>query len=344
MPGSVRIPIEEPSQPAEARRIAARMAHEIGFNEVRAGAVAIVVTEAGTNILKYAEHGEILLRVTECEAGGSDRKLEMLALDRGPGMRNLDRCLRDGYTTASSPGQGLGAIQRLSDESDFYTVPGEGTAILARWAACSPSAVENSAAQALQIDAVSVSKYGQEVCGDCWGVVRSGAVSTVLVADGLGHGYEASLASSEAVRILREHRDLLPAALIDLSHRALRSLRGAAVAVARIDSHEGQVTFSGVGNVMAQICSGSRRMQNLVSVNGTAGQHIQRIREFTYPWPADGLLVIHTDGLSTGAGLETHQDLSRHDPGLIAGVLYRLFSRGHDDATVVVVKAAVKAG
>ena len=125
-------------------------------------------------------------------------------------------------------------------------------------------------------------------------------------------------------------------------HRALRALRGAAIAVARMDSAEHQVTFSGVGNVMAQICGGSRRMQNLVSVNGTAGHQTQRIREFTYPWPADGLLVLHTDGLATGTGLETHPDLSRHDPSLIAGVLYRLFSRGQDDATVVVVKAALK--
>ena len=173
MPPSLRIPIEESSQTAEARRFASRMAHEIGFNEVRAGEVAIVVTEAATNILKHARYGEILLHFAAGEAGESNRGLEMLALDRGPGMRNLDRCLRDGYTTGSSLGEGLGAIQRLSDESDFYSVPGEGTAILARWTP-SRSAVARPDNHRPQIGAVNVCKYGQEVCGDSWGVERAG--------------------------------------------------------------------------------------------------------------------------------------------------------------------------
>ena len=159
MTSSVRIPIEESSQSAEARRTAVRMASDLGFNEIRAGEVAIVVTEACTNILKHAGRGEVLLRVSE---SGSDLMLELLALDPGPGIRNIAESLRDGYTTGSTPGLGMGAIQRLAGDSDFYSIPGEGTAVLARW----PAASENC--PGLRVGAVSVCKPGQEVCGDSW--------------------------------------------------------------------------------------------------------------------------------------------------------------------------------
>jgi anti-sigma regulatory factor (Ser/Thr protein kinase) len=335
---SRRISIEEASQAAEARRAALQLAGEIGFDEARAGRVAIVVMEACTNILKHAGSGEILLQVTDPGCDDGVPELELLALDKGPGMHNIEECLRDGYTTGTSLGEGLGAIRRLADESDFYSVPGEGTAILARWpVANSP---RKSGEPRLRIGAVNVSKYGEEFCGDSWGIEQAGCHSTILVADGLGHGYEASQASLEAVRILRNNRDLAPHMLVDLSHRALRSLRGAAVSVARLDLDESKIAFSGLGNVVGQVYAGQQRSQHLVSVNGTAGHNAARIREFSYAWPPNGILVMHTDGLSTSTGLETRPALALRDPTLIAGVLYRDFSRGHDDATVLVAKAA----
>lgn len=339
MPPSVRIPIEDESQCGEARRIAMKMAREICFDEVRVGQVAIVVTEAATNILKHAERGEILLQVTDHGSANAVAEFEVIALDKGPGMPNIEECLRDGYTTGSSPGQGLGAMRRQSVESDFYSVPGEGTAILARWPVAT-GGVRIFAEPPLRVGAVNVSKHGEEFCGDSWGVEQTDDISTVMLADGLGHGYDASLAALEAVRILHSHRDLPPGTLIDLTHRALLSLRGAAVSVARLDRARGKMVFSGLGNVAGQIYARAGRSQHLVSVSGTAGHQTARIREFSYPWPADGILVMHSDGLSTSTSLESRPALARCDPSLIAGVLYRDFSRGRDDATVVVAKAA----
>jgi anti-sigma regulatory factor (Ser/Thr protein kinase) len=338
LPFSTRIPIEDASQVSEARRLATKMTDGLGFSEVRTGQVAIVVTEIATNILKHAGTGEILLRTADDDG---PPQFEVLGLDQGPGMRSVNECLRDGYTTAGSLGQGLGAIQRLTDESDFYSVPGKGTAILARWATTSPAPQSDTRRQAcLRAGAVNVCKRGQEVCGDSWGIRQDEEFSVLLVADGLGHGYEASLASQEAVRMLREHHGLPPLSLLNLSHRALRSSRGAAVAVARIDRTRGTVTFAGVGNVMAQIFDGAEASQHLVSMNGTAGHQTGKLREFSYPWPENGMLILHSDGLSIGAGIDSQPRLALHDPSLIAGVLYRDFSRGQDDATVVVAKAA----
>jgi anti-sigma regulatory factor (Ser/Thr protein kinase) len=339
MAESIRVPIEEQSQTAEARRFARKLALEIGLDATMAEQVAIVATEACTNLLKHGDGGEILLRSTGGDEATNLATMEMLALDRGRGMSNLEQCLRDGFSTGGSPGQGLGAIVRLSTATDFYSIANRGAALLARWSiVASEGALDDG--KTLQIGAINVCKPGQEVCGDSWSVMQTEDESVFLVADGLGHGLEAKMASMEAVRMLREHPDLPPAALIEMAHQALRSTRGAAVAVARIDRARGIITFSGVGNISAQIYSGAIPGQHLVSVNGTAGHQTQRIKEFNYPWPDDGMLVLHSDGLSTSTGLEAHPGLALHDPSLIAGVLYRDFGRGNDDATVVVARAA----
>jgi len=333
MPESVRIPVEEGSQVAEARRVARKLANSAGLNSLCEEQVAIVVTEATTNILKHAGAGEILLNVTE------GLQVEVLALDRGPGMDDLNLCLGNGYSTAGSPGHGLGAIVRLSAQSDFHTAPHRGTALLARWnSGANPR--ETGPGSVLRIGAVSIRKRGQDVCGDSWAAEQNGEITTVMVADGLGHGQEASIASCHAVRILRENPDVSPLGLLDLAHRALRSSRGAAISIARIDRGKENITFCGVGNVAAQAYSGSRSARHLVCTSGTAGHEVRRPREFIYPWPENGLLVIHSDGLSTSTGLIDQPSLALRDSTLIAGVLYRDFARGNDDATVVVLKAA----
>jgi anti-sigma regulatory factor (Ser/Thr protein kinase) len=336
MSTAVSIQVEETSKTAEARRTAREMALELGMDEAGAEHVAIVATEACTNLLKHAGGGQILLQTSAEELSGIPI-LELLAVDQGPGMANLAACLRDGYSTGSSPGEGLGAIQRMSSQSDFYTLPGRGTAVLARWWS-RPNG--SKAASSIHLGAVNVSKPGEEVCGDSWGAAWNDHELVILVADGLGHGLEAHLASLEAVRQLHANPDLPPKPLLQRVHQALRSGRGAAVAIARIDTARGKLTFAGVGNICGRIYAGPDGRHNLVSLNGTAGHQCDRIQEFSYPWPDGAVLVLHSDGLSTGTALDPYPGLSARDPALIAGILYRDFSRGRDDATVVVAKAA----
>ncbi|MEO8127531.1 MAG: SpoIIE family protein phosphatase [Bryobacteraceae bacterium] len=336
----MKIPVEDASQIAEARRVARGRAANFGFAGPQLDHIALVVTEAATNLLKHAGLGEILIRnVREDDSGGMPA-LEILVLDRGPGMDDIDRCMRDGFSTAGSPGQGLGAITRLSGESDFYSVASKGTAILARWLLTPDADVLPLRLRPFQVGAVNVCKPGQEVCGDSWGIEQSAGRAIFLMADGLGHGIDAQTASLEAVRTLRANPAETPKRLLELVHLALRSTRGAAVAVGRIDRDQGTLHFAGVGNISAQIYNGVKASQHLVSLNGTAGHQIPRLQEFHYAWPEGALLVLHSDGLSTGTGLDNYPRLAARDPSLTAGILYRDFSRSNDDSTVVVIKAA----
>jgi anti-sigma regulatory factor (Ser/Thr protein kinase) len=337
MAETIRVRVEEQSQIAEARRIARQMAQNLGFDETRAEQVAIVSTELGTNLLKHAGSGEIL--VQSLDAGEAAAPvLEILALDKGPGIGNLDQALRDGYSTGGSSGQGLGAIVRLASGSDFYSETGRGAAVLARWSAGPKDAAWR--VPPLHIGAVNVPKPGQEVCGDSWGAAHTPDSSTIMVADGLGHGLDARAASAEAVRILHSAPTLSPAEIVERAHLALRSTRGAAVAVARVDRYRDRVTFSGIGNISAHIYSGPAEGQHLVSVHGTAGFQSAKIREFEYPWPARGLLLMYSDGLGSQTSPAACPGLALRDPTLIAGVLYRDFARGNDDATIVAARAA----
>ncbi|HWL73085.1 MAG TPA: anti-sigma regulatory factor, partial [Burkholderiaceae bacterium] len=127
------IPVVESSQVGEARRAATQMAAELGFDATVQGEVAIAATEAANNLVKHAQKGEIVLQAAQQPVA----ELEIIAIDSGPGIANLDQCLRDGYSTAGTRGEGLGAIQRLSDAFEMYS-GADGTVILARfWNAAS---------------------------------------------------------------------------------------------------------------------------------------------------------------------------------------------------------------
>jgi hypothetical protein len=121
--------------------------------------------------------------------------------------------------------------------------------------------------------------------------------------------------------------------LLDYIHGGLRSTRGAAVSIARIDPANDKVIFGGIGNVAGVIAGSSAR--RMVSFPGTAGHNARKIQAFEHPFP-DGFVILHSDGLGTSWSLDRYPGLSRAHPTLVAGVLYRDFSRRRDDATVVV--------
>jgi anti-sigma regulatory factor (Ser/Thr protein kinase) len=329
---SVLLPVEEASQVGEARRLATRLARDLGFSETETGNVAIVVSEAGGNLAKYAKGGELLLRRLE---HGGVMGIEVMALDRGPGVTNLAECLRNGYSTRGGPGTGLGAIARLSTLFDVHSIPGVGTAILCRlWSKPLPRSLQR---QPLEAGAVCLPKRGEKISGDLWSIDQSPSRSRILAVDGLGHGPLAAEASVQTMRIFLNDPRLGPAAMVEAMHAGLRSTRGAAVGVAEVDIQNKVTRFAGVGNIAGVILS-AQGSRNMVSQNGIVGHNVRRIQEFSYPWPDGGLLVMHSDGLAGRWSIDSYRGLASRHPSLIAGVLYRDFGRGRDDVVVVVAK------
>jgi anti-sigma regulatory factor (Ser/Thr protein kinase) len=322
--------IDDRSQVGEGRRAAAELARALGFDSIVAGNVALAVTEATTNILKHAQRGKLLLR--SLERGGIGG-LEMLALDQGPGIANIGLSLRDGHSTSGSMGTGLGALSRISHSMDVYTQPGKGTALrLEFWAApvSKPDRVP-------EIGGVCIPKAGEVACGDAWSMEPDGRDCSLLVVDGLGHGADAARAARAATEVLAQHPTVGPSEVLHLVHLALASTRGGAAAVARFNTLGPQGSFAGVGNIAARVESATSR-RHLVSHNGTLGHIVRKVQEFTFDFPEDAVLILHSDGLSGHWTLADYPGLIGKDSALIAGVLYRDHDRGRDDVTVVVIK------
>jgi len=317
----------------EARRTAVTIAGWLGFDETAAGRVGIVVTEAAGNILKHAQQGQLVLCPIECRGVGG---IEVIALDRGPGMANVSRCFGDGYSTAGTSGNGLGAIARLTNECDVHSIVGVGTAVLARvWAAVVPApAVPDE----LELGVVSLPKVGEESCGDSWAVDQQPGRSVVMMVDGLGHGWHAAEAARGAVQAFRQNVHRRPGAILEAAHGALRSTRGAAMAIAEVDLDQKSIRYAGIGNI-ATVVIGPSTHSNLVSHNGIVGHQARKIQEFVYPWQPDGVMIMHSDGLGTQWRLEDYAGLTTRNPSLIAAVLYRDFTRGRDDVTVLAARS-----
>src|ERR1700760_610742 len=132
----IALAVNDQSQVSETRRRASEMAERQGFGDADAGRVALVATELATNILKHGKGGEILVGTY---GEGSDGGIELIALDKGPGIPNVAASLADGYSTAGTAGKGLGAVVRQSHFVDIASWPGSGTAVLARLKRGQPS-------------------------------------------------------------------------------------------------------------------------------------------------------------------------------------------------------------
>ncbi len=328
----LRVRVEDVSQAGEARRMAVPFCRDLGFSDLDIGQVALLVTEAATNLAKHAREGEFLLRSLE---RGGVTGVELLFLDRGPGMSNPSRSLADGFSTSGSPGTGLGALQRNSSAFDLFSEPGKGTVVACRyWAGSLPG---DAPPGWLEIGAVCLPMTDGEPCGDAWAARQTASTSLLLVCDGLGHGLLAAEASRRAERLFCESRSEGPAEIVEALHRGLRSTRGAALAVLAADHAGGTVTYCGIGNIGARIVSGDEE-RHLVSLHGTAGERASKAREFSYPWPEGSLLVVHSDGLVTSWRTSAYPGLAGRHPSVVAAVLYRDFKRGRDDTTVLVVR------
>jgi serine phosphatase RsbU (regulator of sigma subunit) len=240
--------------------------------------------------------------------------------------------LDDGYSTAGSPGNGLGAIARLADDVRIYSRPGLGSAIMVRFAQHSASRSPRT------LLGSAVAPYpGEQVCGDNWAFSETVQGRTVMVADGAGHGVEAARAADLAVRTFLQHADEPCEDVVERIHRVLMPTRGAAVAVARIDEAARMVRYVGVGNICGTLVT-AETSKHMVSHNGTAGHVAPRIREFTYNFASNPLLILHSDGLTSRWDLALYPGLASQHPSLIAGVLLRDHRRARDDASVVAVR------
>jgi hypothetical protein len=294
----------------------------------------MAATELAANLLRHAlPGGWILVRPLPPSA------VEILAVDRGPGINDVAAALDGRSPRRDGLGCGLSAVARVSSCFDIDTGPGRATTVLA--VVESTAAIRTTAAPRPPRPPRSwagVSVGLEEACGDGWAVTEGSGGITVTVVDGLGHGVYASAAAGAAVATLAG----APADLdgyLARANAAMRETRGAAVAVCRLEPDRSELRCLSVGNVSGGIL-GHGGQRTLIARRGAVGTHAvpPPTKIVSYPWTPGATLVLWTDGLASHIDLAAYAELFSRDPAIAAAALHRDHSTDRDDSTVVVVR------
>lgn len=323
--------VAEPSQIAAIRRQAVQLGRDAGLSDEALDRAALIVTEAGTNLVRHARAGKVMALKTPQAAGAN--ALSIVAVDSGPGIASVERAMEDGYSTSrDGMGTGLGAIRRQSDRLDIYS-DSEGTVLNATVTSRPAMPVEPP-----DIAGVIVPKPGFTVGGDAWAHRRLEDGDLVMLIDILGHGPKAESEARKATeRFLTASVSSVEEAEAAVSE-ALAADRGAAVLIVAAGRAGTPLRAAGLGNVRGEIMVRDERY-GIPSAPGIAGASTRRPMPTEHDWPSGATLVLSTDGLKTN--LRSHEPIAllHRDALTIAAAIYQRRRRDTDDAGVLVVKA-----
>ena len=178
--------------------------------------------------------------------------------------------------------------------------------------------------------------HPMEPSGDLHVVAPFARGMLVAVLDGLGHGPEAAAAAEVGAEIIKRHAGEPVGQLIQRCHDGMHRTRGAVLAIARLDGHEGSLTWSGVGNIDASLFrTDDRRGEARVSMimrGGVVGYQLPPLRVTTLPLMRGDTLVMATDGVR---GEFTSESPLGREPGVYTEDMLRRYGKDSDDALVL---------
>jgi anti-sigma regulatory factor (Ser/Thr protein kinase) len=305
------------------------------FTEKQIGEIDIIVSEMTSNLIKYAGSGDVLYRVYNLDE--KDSVFEILCLDKGEGMADTFKMKKDGFSTSSTLGQGLGAIERLSNFTQLYSIPGWGTIIYAM-VSTQKSTELVPAGRDISVRGLLINKPREVVCGDGYYVHETKTHCRVMLGDGLGHGPQAKEAMDKAIDCFAKSTHNDPVDLLREIHEVVRKTRGLVATIAVWDKIRVEWRICGVGNISTRVYNGIQ-YKNYMPYNGTLGLNIPHSMNSTvHAAEKNQHLVMCSDGIQSRWDLNRYPAIFRYDGIILASCLYKDYVRGTDDASVLVVK------
>jgi len=327
--------IEDRSYLSFVKREIHNLLVQAGFSTTRVGEVDIIVSELTSNLIKHAGQGELLYRLGRDEE--NTEVFEIYCLDNGVGTDDIQRMMRDGVSTTNTLGNGLGAIQRLSNFFQVYSMSGMGTVVVSKNYATPPRLSQKSV-HGLDIKALQVNYPGEQVCGDGYEVVRTDQETRIFVGDGLGHGPHAHTAVQEAIAAFRLCTSPSAVEVLRFIHQQVKKTRGLVASVAILNHETKKWSICGIGNISTRLHQGLQ-YKNYMSHNGIVGMNIPNtMHDFTAEANHFQTIVMCSDGIRTRWELSKYNGLLKYDAGIIASVLFKEHARRNDDMTVLVGK------
>lgn len=340
-----------------------------GLSALDRAALGTVISELGTNILKYAEQGLICIsRVQE----NSRQGILVEANDEGPGIADVDQALRDHFTTSNTLGLGLPSVQRMSDDLSIHSSLGEGTQVRAlRWLHAEPlppvrpepsrsgstprlrSSLPASPTCSLEHEQRIRPCYPEQVSGDQLIVIPRAHLWLMGVVDGCGHGPAAHTVACAVATCVREtFEQLVPdnapggspamhprdclSVLLRAAHDAARSGRGAAIGLSLVDGPRGELWFSGIGNTRIMLFKPNGWTG--VSRDGQIGQRFPTPMVQHFELAPGDTVVQCSDGLRESSVRQLRRSA---DPGMPLAALADLLmlqALRADDASVLLIR------
>jgi anti-sigma regulatory factor (Ser/Thr protein kinase) len=324
------IRLEDLSAVAAARRATTRLCTRLAFSEQRTAEVSLAATELATNAVLHASAPSLLVRVRRwLDTAGVD----MVLMDRGPGMADVDASFEDGVSTRGTFGVGLGTVRRLSNGLDVLSSPASGTVTHAMFC---PSIATTP--PSISVDGLTRPITGEDANGDAWAARETDSALTMLVVDGLGHGELAAHAARAAIDMFASEPWRGPAAFLEAANGRLAGSRGAAVFAGHLERDTGRLVYSSVGNIAGRVV-GHDHAVGLVSHPGIVGVLTRAVKEQSVIVEPGSVVVIHSDGLTQKWDVSTVRTARTRNPTLLGGLLLRDAGIHHDDATAVVARA-----
>lgn len=308
------------------------MAAEAGFPAKRLGEIDIVIAEIASNLIKHGKEGELLVALQQ-----EPECLEIIGLDNGPGMHDPLRMIEDGISTTGTLGQGLGAIKRLSDTFELYSIRNWGTILLSRIYKRKPTVAKRITGPVFR--SVVVAKTGEEACGDGCLVLRRDSWIKIFLGDGLGHGAEANKAVNAAMEVFKNSNEKSPAELIREIHQEVKKTRGLVASVAVLDLLNKTGRICGVGNVSGKSFSAANT-RNHICYNGIIGLNIpgsMKDQELAAE-EVNQYLILCSDGIRSRWDASKYPGIFKYDLSILAASIYKDFSRKTDDMSILVGK------
>ncbi len=326
-------PLTDRSYISIVKREVRALVTKLGFSTTKVGEVDIILAELASNLVKYAREGEILVRPM---FSADNAGLELISVDSGPGMTDINRMMTDGVSTGGSLGQGLGAVKRLADLFQLYSLPTRGTVALVRVYQKSNAPVPASSLGDVQC--VIVPKVGETACGDSAYAQLTPTALTLFLGDGLGHGASAQQAVRLANQTMERQRERSPALWLTAIHRAAIGTRGLVGTGAVFDFSSRKWKICGVGNIKTQL-NGMLQVKNYIPQNGILGYNLPRkLTEYELPYEPGQCLVMASDGIRNRWNPNRYPNISRYSSTVMAAAIYKEFARQTDDMSVMVAR------
>ena len=314
-----------------ADELARTFSASLGFSNEHCGEICLVASELASNLLRHASHGR--MRLSRVDSGGRTG-IQIESEDNGPGIPNVEEAITDGYSTAGGLGLGLGAVNRLMDELEFYSGAQGGVHVVCqRWLRPASRVILE---KVLAFGAATRSYRMLSENGDTFIIRQWNRHALVGVIDGLGHGHFAQRASQTARQYIEQHFDQSMENLFRGAGRACRATRGVVMALARFDLDRRILTLASVGNIEVRLVGNHERLK-LVVRRGIIGLNAPAPVPLEHPWTPGSLLIMHSDGIRTHWDWKDFPDLEGQTPTAIAHRLLHQLGKADDDATVLVV-------